>query len=260
MTSTLALGVITGEYAHDSALAHTRSVDWKRPDVPREAFKQDLLYSFGAFMTICNVSRNGAYARVQKVMLGGVDPGAIAAVGQPAQAPQAEQLTEAEDVPVDIEGLADQQIIARIKSEFAGHGLAALVGELLTAQGYEVRVSPPGPDSGIDILAANGPLGLGNQRICVQVKSGDGPADNNVVMTLIGAMTSVNATHGLLVSLAGATAPAQKTLDAKFFDVRFWQMPQLLNALQESYHKLSSETRAKLPLKQIWITVSEEES
>ena len=28
--------------------------------MPRTAFEQDLLHSFGAFMTVCNISRNDA--------------------------------------------------------------------------------------------------------------------------------------------------------------------------------------------------------
>ena len=49
-------------------LRHTRPVEWVRPDVPRTAFEQDLLYSFGAFMTVCNISRNDAERRVAAVL------------------------------------------------------------------------------------------------------------------------------------------------------------------------------------------------
>ena len=53
---------------------HTRAVKWQRPDVPRTAFEQDLLYSFGAFMTVCNISRNDARTRVAAVLAGKPDP------------------------------------------------------------------------------------------------------------------------------------------------------------------------------------------
>ena len=33
--------------------------------IPRTVFPQDLLYSFGAFMTICRIQRNDAEARVK---------------------------------------------------------------------------------------------------------------------------------------------------------------------------------------------------
>ena len=50
---------------------------------------------------------------------------------------------------------------------------------------------------------------------------------------------------------------AQRELDDNFFKLRLWQMPDLLKAIFRSYGNLSDETRAKLPLKQIWTTTSE---
>ena len=52
-------------------------------------------------------------------------------------------------------------------------------------------------------------------------------------------------------------AAAQRELDDNFFKLRLWQMPDLLKAIFRSYGNLSDETRAKLPLKQIWTTTSE---
>ncbi len=125
--------------------------------------------------------------------------------------------------PSDLEDLASQQLIALIKSEFAGHGLAQLVGEILQADGYSVRISPPRPDGSRDILAADGALGFGERRICVQVKSGDAAADNGVVLGLQGAMANAKAATGLLVCLSGVTSKAQKILDDNFFTLRLWQ-------------------------------------
>jgi restriction system protein len=54
---------------------HTRRVKWVRPDVPRDEFHQDLLYSLGAFMTVCQITRNDAEARVAAILEGKQDPG-----------------------------------------------------------------------------------------------------------------------------------------------------------------------------------------
>ena len=159
--------------------------------------------------------------------------------------------------PIDIEGIANQQIVSLIKSEFAGHALADLVAEILRVEGYTTSVSAPGPDQGVDILAAGGTLGLGEDRICVQVKSGDGAANHDVVLRLIGSVSNTQAQTGLLVSIGGVNAAAQKELDNNFFKLRLWQMPDLLKALFRSYENLSDGTRAKLPLKQIWAPISE---
>ena len=94
-------------------------------------------------------------------------------------------------------------------------------------------------------------------RICVQVKSGDGAANHDVVLRLIGSVSNTQAQTGLLVSIGGVNAAAQKELDNNFFKLRLWQMPDLLKALFRSYENLSDGTRAKLPLKQIWAPISE---
>ena len=208
-------------------------------------------------MTICEVKRNAALDRVRAVLETGADPGSL--LGKqgltPAQTPDEE--ADAEDYAVDIEDIANQQIVSLIKSEFAGHALADLVAEILRVEGYTTSVSAPGPDQGVDILAAGGTLGLGEDRICVQVKSGDGAANHDVVLRLIGSVSNTQAQTGLLVSIGGVNAAAQKELDNNFFKLRLWQMPDLLKALFRSYENLSDGTRAKLPLKQIWAPISE---
>lgn len=203
LTPSVAVGRVTDAYTYsnDPALRHVRTVEWKRIDVPRIALKQDLRFSLGAFMTVSEISRNEALKRMQAVMDTGKDPGPSLALpknGKPSSS-NADDIQDAEDAPTDIEDLANQQLIALIKAEFAGHALAQLVGEILEADGYSVRVSPPGPDNSRDILAADGALGFGERRICVQVKSGDKPADNAVVLSLQGAMTNAKAATGLLV-------------------------------------------------------------
>lgn len=261
-TNGVAIGIVTGDYEFDadSGFKHSRTVDWKQESQPRDTFKQDLLYSFGAFMTICEIKRNAALERVKAVLETGRDPGSL--LGKQGQTPEPsgfygteEEDTEAEDFQTDIEDVANQQIISLIKSEFAGHALADLVAEILGVEGYTTRVSPPGPDGGVDILAAGGTLGLGEDRICVQVKSGDGAANHDVVLRLIGSVSNTQARTGLLVSIGGVNAAAQKELDNNFFKLRLWQMNDLLNALFRTYGQLSEETRSRLPLKQIWAPI-----
>lgn len=258
LTSGVAIGRVTGPYVFDpnGASRHTRTIDWLKEAVPREAFGQDLRHSFGAFLTVCEVKRNEAVARVQTVLATGSDPGPLLGKQGKAAIKAAPEEIDAEDVEIDIEDLASQQIVSLIKAHFAGHDLALLVAEILRIEGYLTKASPPGPDGGVDILAAGGRLGLGEDRICVQVKSGDGPATQDVVLKLLGSMRTSKANTGLLVSVGGVNGPAQKMIDGEFFAVRLWQMPELLAALFSAYPHLSDETRAKLPLKQVWAPVA----
>jgi restriction system protein len=253
-TSGVAIGQVMGDYAFESGgtAHHTRSVKWLEEAIPRTVFAQDLRFSFGAFMTVCEIKRNEAVSRVQAVVATGVDPGPLLGKQGKVISKSAHEEPDAEEVEQDIEDLAQQQIVALIRSTFAGHALADLVAEILRTEGYFTKVSPPGPDGGVDILAAGGRLGLGEDRICVQVKSGDGQADNGVVLKLMGSMQTSQASTGLLISIGGVSAIAAKLIESHFFKVRLWQMDDLLKALFQAYSRLSAETRTKLPLKQVW--------
>ena len=54
-------GKITGDYEflpnNDNPYYHAHQVDWFACDILRTAFDQDILYSFGAFMTICRIKQ-----------------------------------------------------------------------------------------------------------------------------------------------------------------------------------------------------------
>ena len=62
-------------------------------------------------------------------------------------------------------------------ARFQGHGMTRLVDAVLRARGYTTYLSPEGPDKGVDILAAPEPMGFGEPRVCVQVKSSDSALD-----------------------------------------------------------------------------------
>ncbi|MDA3921025.1 MAG: restriction endonuclease [Salinisphaera sp.] len=132
---------------------HSIQVTWNAPDVPRSSFKQDLLHSFGAFMTVCQIKRNNALARIETVMKGKVDPGDSTLEVEPSDDSQG-AITG-----TDLEAAISDQISRHIQSHFSGHGLARLLAAILSADGYNTKVSPPGPDGGVDILAGKGFFG-----------------------------------------------------------------------------------------------------
>jgi restriction system protein len=58
-----------------------------------------------------------------------------------------------------------------------------------------------------------------------------GAANHDVVLRLIGSISNTQAQTGLLVSIGGVNAVAQKELDNNFFKLRLWQMPDGIDAL-----------------------------
>jgi restriction system protein len=141
-----------------------------------------------------------------------------------------------------------------------GHGMAALVEAVLKAQGYTTFLSPEGPDYGVDILAAPGPLGFGQPRIVVQVKSGDTPIDRAAVDQLIGTMQNVHADQGLFVSWSGFKSSVDKEKARQFFRVRLWDQNALIDEILHNYDKLDEDLRAELPLKRIWTVAQTEQT
>jgi restriction system protein len=244
--SVIHVGEIASESVYDPQggefYRHYRKVNWLR-EVRRADFDQDMLYSLGAVQTICRIEKNEAEKRLLKILKGGNGRG------------------NGDDPPpsIDLERLGRDEIARLIIRTYKGHGLARLVEAILKAQGYTTYRSPEGPDKGVDILAAQGPLGFESPRICVQVKSTEGPVDSPTLNQLIGAMQNVHAERGLLVSWGGFKSTVEREEAVQFFRVRLWDQDKLIEELLANYDRLDEDLRAELPLKRIWTVASQEQ-
>lgn len=255
--SAIAFGKITGPYSYHKDFPenarHCRKVDWLK-EIPRDKFDQDLLYSLGAFMTVCRIHRNNAEERIQELLEGKTPSVKRKAEGQKPADGEGDVA-----IVLDIEEMATDQLRDLISRRFRGHDLTRLVGALLEAQGYTISVAKPGADGGVDIIAGKGPLGFDHPRLVVQVKSSDSPVDVKIVRELQGVMKNFQAEHGLLVSWGGYSGMVPKETATKFFEIRLWNADDLIQMIQTYYDKIPDEIKADLPLKRIWILVPEVE-
>lgn len=256
----IAIGEITSSYLFDAKapedFRHYRSVRWLNPAVPRSFFEKDLLFSFGAFMTVCRITRNDAENRLKRMAQNNWKPTNTLAdiahtTGGTYNGP------DEENSPLDLEQLAKDQLSELIRRKFKGVDMERLVEGILKAQGYVTWRTPEGKkdkrDKSIDILAARGGLGFEGPRICVQVKSGDGPVDRPTLDQLGGAMKRTKADKGLLVSWSGFLKTVEEERPVQFFDVRLWDEQELIAQLLNVYEQLDADLRAELPLKRVWI-------
>lgn len=255
-------GEITGSYEFDAnqepRLRHYRSVTWFALDILRSSMSQDILYSFGAAGTICGID---AESRIRGMAKNGWIPeSGLSKNLTDGSENEREDDTGTGQPPIDLEESARDQIAKLIGRKYKGHGMAVLVEALLKAQGYATHRSPEGPDYGIDILAAPGPLGFGQPRIVVQVKSGDTPIDRPAVDQLIGTMRNVDANQGLFVSWGGFKSSVDKEKARQFFRVRLWDQNALIDQILENYDNLDEDLRAELPLKRIWTVAQTDET
>lgn len=252
------IGEITGDYqfvpAGPDPYFHWRPVKWIAEFVPRANFGKDLLFTFGAFMTICRVQRNNAEQRIATMRANGWKAETISAATKPT-APVTDEAAEG----TDLEELARDQIAQHIAARYKGHGLTRLVEAILKAQGYTTYRSPEGADGGADILAGAGPLGFSTPRLCVEVKSESSPIDRPTVDKLLGAVTKFGANEGLFVSWSGFKSTVYKELAPSFFRLRLWTQKDLLEQLFAHYDRLDEDLKAELPLKRIWTMAAQEE-
>lgn len=127
------------------------------------------------------------------------------------------------------------------------------VADLLRAMGYRCTVSPQGGDSGIDITAYKDEL---PPRILVQVKTQDSDIKETTIQSLKGAMHEGD--YGLFVTLSNYTKNAQKYLDSTPI-IRGINGTELVDLILKYYDQLSEKYRKMIPLKMVYIPVSETE-
>ncbi len=239
-------GRVKGEYRYEpnnpEGAKHVRPVEWLK-EVPRNEIDQDILYSLGAFMTVCRIQRNNAEERIRRLIEGKEIPSG-----------------ETEEEVGNLEDIAMDQIRRYISQKFKGHNLTDLVAGILAAQGYTiVRVAPRGPDGGVDILAGAGKLGFDPPKIAVQVKSGEEPVDVKAIRELRGAMENFGADTGLFVSWGGFKQTVYNEVSRQAFKIRLWTSDDLMREIFHLYEQLPDDLQAKLPLKRIWILIPDEE-
>ncbi|MET9882679.1 CBS domain-containing protein [Streptomyces sp. NPDC006430] len=161
--SVVALGLLVGPYEYRAeappGFRHVRRTDWVRPAVERAAVRGDLRDSMGAFLTVSELSRRDAAARVQALAETGTDPGYVGD-GEPPGSP--------EGLVNDVRDSGTRQLTARDLIGLWGwkrrtSDVADLVDQHLAELG--LRVDPHFNDvqlDGLVTVSAEGSTGLGD--------------------------------------------------------------------------------------------------
>jgi len=233
------IGRVEGPYQYDATsepgYPHQRAVTWLRA-VPRTAFSQGALYEIGSAMSLFRVQNH-------------VDEFVKGAAGQ-ATAPSVVEDESVAPVAEEIEETTRDFVIKTLARELKGHPLAEFVAHLLNAMGYRTRVSPEGPDGGIDILAHRDELGFEPPIVKVQVKSGEGTVGDPIVSALYGKVTA--AEFGLLITLGSFSSQARSFARAKS-NLRLIDGPELVDLILQHYENFDSRYKGLLPLKRVYV-------
>jgi len=246
----IVIGEITGDYEYEkgSTQPHRRKINWLKT-ISRSEFDQDILYSLGAFLTVGRVKAENAEQRVREML-----------EDKPKKHTDSRLdhlLESTKKFAMDYDQVITDEITKHLKLNFRGHKLAKLINEILEAKGFVTKVSSPGPDGGVDILAGSGPLGFESPRICVQVKSSETPSNVNIVRELDGVVKHFKADYGLLVAWGGLNTNAEREIKTSFFSTKVWEQDMIVDETIKYYEKFSDELKAEIPLKRIWILVED---
>lgn len=237
------IGRITDPYRYDpaesAAYPHQRQTEWLHAVQPSQV-SQGALYEIGSAMSWFSV-RN--YADEWRAMLGG---------GAPVKRGPIDDEVDA-TVPAVAEGIEQTTrdfILKELSRQLKGHPLSWFVAHLLERMGYRMRVSPEGPDGGVDIVAHRDELGFEPPIVRVQVKSGSGSIGQPDVSSLLG--TLAHGEFGLLVTLGTFTAPARAFARSKP-NLRLVDVDALVELVLAHYETFDSRYKGLLPLKRVYV-------
>ncbi len=233
------IGEITGPYLFDQKkdahFPHQRSVKWLN-SFPRTKFSQGALYEIGAAQTLFKVKN---YASEFLAAL----------EGKPIETDDGDDATISH-VAKDIEQNTRDFILKTLCKELKGHPFTDLVGHILNLMGYQTRVSHPGVDGGIDIIAHKDDLGFEPPLIKVQVKSSEGSFGHPVVTALYGNVDERE--FGLFVTLGEFTKQA-RDFDKNKSNLRLIDGDTFVDLILKYYEKLDPKYQGILPLKHIYV-------
>lgn len=241
LTKTIHLGRIAGPYKYlpnqSEAYPNQRSVEWLK-EVPRTHFSQGALYEIGSALSLFTIK---TYSDEFLMVLNSE------ATSKPI--PAIEDQTVA-DVKHDVEETTSDFILKVLAQETKGHPFADFVGNLLQTMGYRTRISPPGIDGGIDILAHKDELGFEPPIIKVQVKSSVGSIGDPMISQLYGKVTQSE--YGLFVTLGTFTNQAIQFARSKS-NLRLINGDDLVQLILEHYEQLDSKYKGLIPLRRVYI-------
>ncbi len=234
------IGVVEGPYKYDAAakegFPHQRAVRWLK-EPPRTRFTQGALYEIGSAMTFFQVKNYSDEFR-------------SAVEGRVVEIPSTSKDKSIAAVAEDIEETTRDFVLKRLAQELKGHPFADFVAHLLNAMGYRTRVSPPGPDGGIDIVAHKDELGFEPPIIKVQVKSTEGSVGDPEVSSLYGKVGTND--FGLLVTL-GAYSPRALDFARSKSNLRLIAGNELVDLIFTHYERFDSLYKGLLPLKRVYV-------
>jgi len=250
------IGVIRSDATHIADVyglgkfsGYSRNVDWKHI-VSRDLLSADARNKLGGQLTCFELAALTAQELIKLCNSGSLTEDHLAESSDE----DVEYVLDAGDVLKDYISKSDEFVEDAI-AKLGPYQLQDLVTGILRAMGFRTKVSPPGPDGGVDIQASPDGLGLSDPRIFVQVKHNKGAVGSPEVHSFLGGRNSND--RCLYVSTGGFTKDANSVAMHTQVPLTLIGMAELRELLINYYEDLDSEARALVQLKKVYWPIAE---
>jgi restriction system protein len=237
------IGRVTGGYfftENDDYLPHRRQVQWQPKTVSRDDLSITARNSLGSTLTLFSVSPE-IWAEFEKLLRDEKPDPIIAA----EEAKQELALEKRNVIEESRERVKDR--IAALDADQMEEMLAAL----LRAMGFRTRISPKGPDRGVDVFASPDGLGLQEPRIKCEVKHRKSTQmGSQDIRSFIGALRGGD--RAIYLSTGGFTREARYESDRANVPVTLMDLDDLARLIETHYEAFDAEGKALLPLTKIF--------
>ncbi|MFI2812124.1 restriction endonuclease [Microbulbifer zhoushanensis] len=233
------IGTVRSEYEYcppdegEEGFAQVHRVHW-RGEVSRDLLSTKTKNSLGSTLTL--FSLNQEVINELEGALSGRPPEPAASEG-------------AGDEVVDLKDQVVSQSHELIKDKLQSLGpeeMEEMAAAVLRAMGYKTKVSPKGPDRGVDVLASPDGLGLTQPRIKVEVKHREGSMGAQQLRSFLGALREGDT--GLYLSTGGFTKDARYEAERATMPVTLVDMDDLADLVVAHYENFDLEGRALMPM------------
>lgn len=234
------VGEDLGEFQYierdDDGYGQTRKVNWLGA-VSRDKLSQSSKNTLGSTLTLFALNSD-VMLEIERI-LSGEEP--------LLDEEQAE--SEFEIIKEQAESQSHEFIKDKIQS-LTPDEMEELAAEVLRAMGFKAKVSPKGPDRGVDVIASPDGLGLTSPRIKVEVKHRSGAIGSQPIRSFIGALRDGDS--GLFLSTGGFTREARYEAERANIPVTLIDIDDLADLVVTHYDNFDLDGRALIPLVRLY--------
>lgn len=236
------VGEVTSDYIFEEKAdyQHTRKVSWKH-HASRDVLKPASKNYLGSTLTLFSVNED---------VLDDLLSAAKGLGKSPAVADEESEKQQWQQVKEDLIGKAHELIKDKLL-DLSEEEMPELVAALLRAMGFKTRISPKGPDRGVDVIASPDGLGFQEPRIKVEVKHRrNEQMGSQQIRSFLGALRPGD--KGLYVSTGGFSKDAKYEAERANVPMTLVDLDELAKLVVDYYSKFDSEGQTLLPLVRVY--------